>query len=109
MIWITVSPNHPVTVIADDERRFHFGQVVGASKNTIVVRLRQTVRSIALLNARALIIETFGQISEIKLGTVTIELDCVNISSAHDYFLSLRIADAPALDIRITAEETGND
>lgn len=106
MIRITVSPKHPVTIVAADERRFHFAQMAGVTKNIMRLRLRKAVPSIALLNASSVIIETFAQFSDVRLGTVTIEIDCLNISSGRDRFLKLQCQDASSLDIRVTPEET---
>jgi hypothetical protein len=101
MIRITVSPKHPITIVAADERRFHFAQLVGVSKNVMRLRLRKAVPSAALLNASSVIIET--------LGAVTIQIGCRNISSVRDRFLKLQFQDAPSLDIRVSQKETTND
>ena len=106
MIRITVSPKHPVTIVAADERRFHFAELVGVSKNIVHLRLRKAVPSIALLDVSSVFIETFAQLSDVRLGTVTIEIDCLNISSTRDRFLKLQFQDTPSLDFRVTPEET---
>lgn len=106
MIRITVSPKHPITIVAADERRFHFAQLTGVSKNIMQLRLRRAVPSIALLDVSSVFIETFAQLSDVRLGTVTIEIDCINISSARDRFLKLQCEDASSLDMRVTPEET---
>lgn len=109
MIRINISRNHPVTITTDDKRQFHFAQVVAASRDTIQLRLRKVVPSIALLDTRSLIIETFAQLSDVRLGTVTVEVDCLNVSSVRDRFLKLRFQDAPALEIRVIPEKPTND
>jgi hypothetical protein len=104
MIRITVSPKHPVTVVAADERRFHFAQLFGASRNIMRVRLRKAVPSVALLNASSVIIET--------LGAVTIQIDCRNVSAKGDRILRLKFPDPASLDIQITPnpeDNTSND
>jgi hypothetical protein len=109
MIRITVSPEHPVTVVDADQRHFYFAQIVGASTDMMLLRLRKAVPSLTLLNASSVIIETFAQFSDVRLGQVTIEIGCVNISSPRDSFLKLKLQDAPSLDIRVIPEETTND
>lgn len=101
MIRITVSPKHPVTVVAADERRFHFAQLLGVSKNVMRLRLRKAVPSAALLNASSVIIET--------LGAVTIQIGCRNVSSLRDRVLKLQFHDTSSLDMRVTGEETKHD
>ena len=106
MIQITVSRRHPITITAVGEPRYHFAQLVSSSGNVMRLRLRKAVPSIALLNASSVIIETFAQFSDVRIGTVTIEIDCLNISSSRDRFLKLQCQDASSLDIRVTPEET---
>ena len=105
MIRITVSSKHPVTVVAADETRFHFARIISASKDVMRLRLRKDVGTIALLNVTSLIIETFAQLSDVRLGSVTIEIDCLNISNPRDRFLKLQCQDSQALDIQVTPEK----
>jgi hypothetical protein len=105
MIRITVSSKHPVTVVAADKTRFHFARIISASKDVMRLRLRKDVGTIALLNVTSLIIETFAQLSDVRRGSVTIEIDCLNISSTRNRFLKLQCQDAPSLDIRVTPEK----
>jgi hypothetical protein len=94
-----------VTIVAADARRFHFARIISASKEVMRLRLRKAVPNIALLNVRSVIIETFAQLSDVRLGSVTIEIDCLNISSTHDRLLRLQVQNAPSLHLRITPEE----
>lgn len=104
MIQITVSARHPITIRAVGEPRYHFAQLISSSGNVMRLRLRKAVPSIALLNVRSVFVETFGQFSDVRVGTVTIEIDCLNISSGRDRFLKLQCQDAASLDIRVTPE-----
>lgn len=106
MIRITVSSQHPVTVVAADKTRFHFARIISASKNVMLLRLRKAVPTISSLDVRSMIIETFAQLSDVRLGTVTIDIDCLNISSARDRFLKLQCQDTLSLVIRVTPEKT---
>lgn len=105
MIRITVSSQHPVTVVAADKKRFHFARIISASKNVMLLRLRKDVPTISSLDVRSMIIETFAQLSDVRLGSVTIEIDCLNISRTRDRFLKLQCQDSLALDIQITPEK----
>jgi hypothetical protein len=105
MIRITVSSKHPVTVVAADKTRFHFARIISASKDVMRLQLRKAVTTIALLNVRSVIIETFAQLSDVRLGSVTIEIDCLNISRTRDRFLKVQCQDSLALDIQVTPEK----
>jgi hypothetical protein len=106
MIRITVSPKHPITIVAADERRFHFAQLIAVSKNIMWLQLRKAVPSIASLDVSSVFIETFGQLSEVRFGTVTLEIGCHNISTVRDRLVKLEFADPSAVNIRITQRTT---
>lgn len=100
MIRITVSPKHPVTVVAADARRFHFARLISVSRNTMRVQLRKAVPSVSLLNASSVMIET--------LGDVSIQIDCRNVSTRRDRLLNLEFQNPALLDLQITPNPEGN-
>lgn len=99
MIRITVSPKHPVTIVAADARRFHFARLITVSRNIMRVQLRKAVPSVSL-NASSVIIET--------LGRVRVQIDCRNISTRGERFLNLEFQNPASLDFQITANPEDN-
>lgn len=100
MITINVCPFHPVTLVTADERRYHFARLIGTSGPLIIVELRGHVPS-AALEMTHLVIELFGFVGTVRVGTVSIQLACRNMSMSRTRFLQVQPIDAAALKIRI--------
>jgi hypothetical protein len=101
MITINLAPLHPVTVVANDQRRYHFARFIAMSGRFMVVELRKTPEDTGLLVTHV-IVDLFGLLGVVRVGTVSIQIDCVNVSLTGKRFLRLQPTDALALKIRIT-------
>lgn len=100
MITLTVAPLHPVTIVAADPGRYHFARLIASSQRFIIVELRRRA-PISRLNVTHVIIEMFGLLGAVRVGTVGIEIDCRNTTVAGERFLRLQPVDAAALKIRV--------
>ncbi len=102
MIRITMSEKHPITVVTDDDQRYHFAWVVSASPERVELQLRRPNPRLHLLRVTHLIVETFGQLSGARFGTVSIEIDCRNVSVSDEDLLLVRPISADAVQLVVT-------
>ena len=91
MVRITVPQYHPITVVAADEPRYYFAQLIATCANTMQLRLRRPVPSVASLQIRSVIIEA--------LGPIAIRIGCRNISTPQDYLVRVELPNPVSLDI----------
>ncbi len=102
MIRITVSEKHPVTVMTDDDRRYHFAWLVGVSGDRVELQLRSPMPRPHELRVTGMIVETFGQLNTARFGTVSIEIDCENVSGPDEHLLLVCPIAAHALQLVVT-------
>jgi hypothetical protein len=100
MINIVLTPLHPVTIVAADQRRYYFARMIAAPGRLILVELR-TKTPVPLLPVTHLIIEMFGLLGVVRAGTVSIEIACRHVSPSGTRLLRLQPIDYAALKIRI--------
>ncbi len=102
MIRITVTSKHPVTVIADDDRRYHLAWLVEASADRVELQLRRPMPRPHELRVTGMIVETFGQLNTARFGSVSIEIDCQNVSGPDEHLLLVCPIAAHALQLVVT-------
>lgn len=109
MIRITLTRDHPITVVAASEKRYHFAQFVSGTDDIIELRLRKMVPNAQLLDVRSIIVETFGQIGRIRFGAVAIEIECFNISVRQHPLLQVRPRAGHVLKMIVESGPTNNE
>ncbi len=102
MIRITVSEKHPITVVTDDDQRYHFAWLVSASPEVVELHLRKPIPPPHELKVIGFFIETFGQLSSVRSGAVTVEVQCCNVSGPDEDLLLVRPIAANALEFVVT-------